>query len=157
MGWNKRSKIYLYTVIPVSFFALLTYIAIGYALWQTFVEQSKGRNFTIFDPTNPIHLIMVSSTRGNEPGNLKGETLGGFSKRGIQDNEDRRVQLDNVCIDDGRVRRRFKLLSSTKVMNCAILAASLTLFCFHFSSQITSNQCLNQWTRTPTLSRALMI
>lgn len=119
-------------------FTLLTYIAIGYALWQ-------GKGFTTFDPTNPIHLIMVSSTRGNEPDDLKGEALGGFSDRGIQDNEDRRVELDNVHTGDGRVRRRFKLVSSTTVIDCVVFEVSLILFLVS-SSQITLNKCLGRWT-----------
>ncbi|KAF8546892.1 hypothetical protein OG21DRAFT_1022811 [Imleria badia] len=63
MGWSKRSPTYLYAVLPVTFFFLLTNIAIGYALWHMFVERHSRKKLATFDPTNPLHLIMVSSTR----------------------------------------------------------------------------------------------
>ena len=110
MGWSKRSPTYLYTVLPVTFFFLLTYAAIGYALWHMFVERHSGKKFATFDPTNPLHLIMVSSTRVSsekEAWNLEGETLGGFDAPGIQENEDLQVQLADVDSADKRLRKRF--------------------------------------------------
>ncbi|KAF8428409.1 hypothetical protein L210DRAFT_3508754 [Boletus edulis BED1] len=61
-----RSPTYLYTVLPVMLFALFTYAAIGYSLWHIFAERKRGHKFATFGPTDPIHLIMVSSMR--EPG-----------------------------------------------------------------------------------------
>ncbi|KAF8443183.1 hypothetical protein L210DRAFT_3644048 [Boletus edulis BED1] len=104
MGWSKRSPTYLYTVFPLTLFALLTYATIGYALWHILVTRTTRCQYATFDPTNPLHLIMVSSTR--VPGgkdNLEGETIGKFNSGGIQDNEDLRVQLN-----DTDERKRFK-------------------------------------------------
>lgn len=106
MGWTKRSPTYLYTILPVTFIALLTYTAIGYALWQMSAGQISG---TTFDPTNPIHLVMASSTR--VPARTEERCLAGESI-GIRMNEDLQVELHDVVGVDGVVRKGFKLLDS---------------------------------------------
>ncbi|KAG9308890.1 hypothetical protein JVU11DRAFT_11350 [Chiua virens] len=92
VGWAKKSPIYLYTILPVTFFACLTYAAIGYSVWN--ILHIGGRVCTDFDPTDPLQLMMASSTRVvDELPGLEGENLGGFDEVGIRNNEDVRVKL----------------------------------------------------------------
>ncbi|KAG9308885.1 hypothetical protein JVU11DRAFT_11345 [Chiua virens] len=131
IGWAKRSPIYLYTVLPVTIFLILTYAAIIYVLYE--LTREGGYKFTTFDPTNPLHLIMVSSTRGPLPDggsskgtsderhpvlnqgsgkNLEGEKLGDFSRMGIQYNHTVTVELADVVGQDSEgleaMRKHFK-------------------------------------------------
>ena len=103
MGWCRRSSIWEYTIIPITVVALMMYAAVAYTLWQVFIKQDK-ESFSRFDPSNPIHLMMVSSTRDHNDANDDLEDwLGGFERGGIGKNENMRVQLMHVTQD----RKRF--------------------------------------------------
>ena len=66
-------------------------------------------SFTRFDPSNPVHLMMVSSTRdrGDNKDDLD-DWLAGFEHGGIGRNENLRVQLMNVAGPD---RKQFKVIN----------------------------------------------
>ena len=64
MGWSKTHPIYLYTVLPITFFAVFTYAAIGYALFRIFSISRNSQDLVTFDPTDPLHLILASSKLG---------------------------------------------------------------------------------------------
>ncbi|KAF8548269.1 hypothetical protein OG21DRAFT_781446 [Imleria badia] len=148
MGWSKRSPTYLYTVLPVTFFFLFTYAAIGYALWHMFVERHSKKKFATFDPTNPLHLIMVSSTRVSgekEACNLEGERLGGFDSRGIQDNEDIRVQLEDVDSADGQLRKRFMNSTPASGNGNGFVPSSVVLCCRSLFFLVSSSFCVTFW------------
>ncbi|KAH0832929.1 hypothetical protein J3R83DRAFT_11896 [Lanmaoa asiatica] len=65
MGWYRRSATYGYTIIPITIVALMMYAAVAYTLWHVFIERGH-ESFTTFDPSNPIHVMMVSSARGSD-------------------------------------------------------------------------------------------
>ncbi|KAN0081486.1 hypothetical protein V8E55_009126 [Tylopilus felleus] len=64
MGWSKTHPIYLYTDLPIMFFAVFTYTAIGYALFCIFSISRNSQDLVTFDPMDPLHLILVSSKLG---------------------------------------------------------------------------------------------
>ena len=106
MGWYRRSAIWGYTIIPITIVALMAYTAVGYTLWNVLMERGH-ESFTRFDPSNPVQLMMVSSTRDRSDAkdNLDG-WLAGFERGGIAKNEDLRVELANV---GGPDRKRLKV------------------------------------------------
>ncbi|KIJ59590.1 hypothetical protein HYDPIDRAFT_33030 [Hydnomerulius pinastri MD-312] len=106
MGWSKRSPAYLYTVLPLTFVALLTFLAIAHSLVLTWPEHRSQTTLHTFDPSNPVHLIMVSSAGAPAGGSLTKEhqtkmpdlegRLEGFDAEGIKANELVRVQLGEL-------------------------------------------------------------
>jgi len=103
MGWYRRSPIWEYTIIPITVVALMMYAAVAYTLWQVFIKRDK-ESFSRFDPSNPIHLMMVSSTRDhNDADDDLEDWVGGFERGGVGRNENLRVQLMHVTQD----RKRF--------------------------------------------------
>jgi len=105
MGWYRREEIWAYTIIPITAVALAMYAAVAYVLWHIYSGRG-GEPSTMFDPSNPIHVIMVSSAR--DPDDTKGnldDWLSGFEDSGMGENEDLRVQLTNVA----QHRKRFKV------------------------------------------------
>ena len=108
MGWYLRSAAWGYMIIPITIVALMVYVVVGYTLWSAFMERGH-ESFTRFDPSNPVHLMMVSSTRdrGDVKDNLN-DWLAGFEHGGIGRNENLRVQLTNVA---GLDRKRFMVIN----------------------------------------------
>ncbi|KAI9568244.1 hypothetical protein HD554DRAFT_786507 [Boletus coccyginus] len=105
MGWYRQEEIWAYTIIPITVVALITYAAVAYTLWHIFSGRD-GEPFTMFDPSNPIHVIMVSSAR--DPDDSKGnldDWLSGFEDGGMDNNEELRVQLTNLA----QHRKRFRV------------------------------------------------
>ena len=84
----------------------MAYTAVGYTLWNVLMERGH-ESFTRFDPSNPVQLMMVSSTRDRSDAkdNLD-DWLAGFERGGIAKNEDLRVELANV---GGPDRKRLKV------------------------------------------------
>ena len=77
---------------------------------QTCALPICHESFTTFDPPNPIHVMMVSSTRdrsGETKDNLE-DWVAGFDHGGIGRNENLRVQLTNVT----NGRKRFMVVSN---------------------------------------------
>ena len=108
MGWYRRSSIWEYTIIPITIVALMLYAAVAYTLWQVFIERGQEL-FSRFDPSNPIHLMMVSSTRDrNDAMDDLDDWLGGFERGGIGKNENLRVKLTDV----GQHRKRFMVTNN---------------------------------------------
>ena len=108
MGWYRRSSIWEYTIIPITIVALMLYAAVAYTLWQVFIERGQEL-FSRFDPSNPIHLMMVSSTRDrNDAMDDLDDWLGGFEPGGIGKNENLRVKLTDV----GQHRKRFMVTNN---------------------------------------------
>ena len=97
MGWYRRSAVWGYMIIPITFVALMLYTAVGYTLWHTIQERRGHKSFTRFDPSNPVHLMTASSARdpSDEKGDL-GRCLTGFEPGGIGQNENLRVELKDV-------------------------------------------------------------
>ena len=108
MGWYRRSAVWGYMIIPITIVALMMYAAVGYTLWCVFMERDH-ESFAGFDPSNPIHLMMVSSTRdrGDNKDDLD-DWLAGFEHGGIGRNENLRVQLMNIAGPD---RKQFKVIN----------------------------------------------
>ncbi|KAI9568245.1 hypothetical protein HD554DRAFT_786849 [Boletus coccyginus] len=105
MGWYRQEEIWAYTIIPITAVALTMYAAVAYTLWHIFTGRS-AEPFTMFDPSNPIHVIMVSSAR--DPDDSKGnldDWLRGFEDGGMDNNEELRVQLTNLA----QHRKRFRV------------------------------------------------
>ncbi|KAN0081466.1 hypothetical protein V8E55_009090 [Tylopilus felleus] len=86
VGWTKTHPIFLYTVLPMTFFAVFTYAAIGYVL--LFSNSRNSQEPVAFDPTDPLHLILASSTLGAQH-SLAEE----FQDSGIQDYEKLNVKV----------------------------------------------------------------
>ncbi|KIJ61777.1 hypothetical protein HYDPIDRAFT_31105 [Hydnomerulius pinastri MD-312] len=105
MGWSKRSPAYLYTVLPLTFVALLTFSAIAYSLVHMWTEHRNQTSFNTFDPSNPVHLMMVSSAEapaeGSPPVQMPDleKRLKGFDDEGIKANELVRVHLGDLPDD----------------------------------------------------------
>jgi hypothetical protein len=104
MGWYRDSATWGYTFIPITIVALMIYAAVAYSLWHVFGERGH-ESFTMFDPSNPIHVMMVSSTRDNGAKDNLDDWLGGFEHDGIGKNENLEVQLTNVT----QYRKRFRV------------------------------------------------
>ena len=96
MGWYRGPGMWAYTIIPITVVALITgtYAAVAYTLFM-------------FDPSNPIHVMMVSSARDpNDTKDNLGDWLSGFESGGMGRNEDLRVQLADI--PPGPDRKRFR-------------------------------------------------
>ncbi|KAH7882016.1 hypothetical protein F5I97DRAFT_1911081 [Phlebopus sp. FC_14] len=63
MGWSKESPAYLYTVLPLTFIASLTFSAVVYSLVRAWKERRDNTQST-FDASNPLHLVMASAAGG---------------------------------------------------------------------------------------------
>jgi len=106
MGWSRKSALWEYTIIPITVVALMMYAAVAYTLWCTFTGW--GHASFMFDPSNPIHVMMISSAR--DPDDTKGnldDSLRGFEDGGMDKNEDSRVQLTKIT----PYSKRFKVTS----------------------------------------------
>lgn len=98
MGWYRRSETYGYTIIPITIVALMMYAAVAYTLWHVLIERGH-ESFTRFDPSNPIHVMMVSSARDMTEKDNKDhleDWMSGFEDGGVARNENLRVQLFDV-------------------------------------------------------------
>ncbi|KAI9568246.1 hypothetical protein HD554DRAFT_2172658 [Boletus coccyginus] len=109
MGWQPREGMWAYTIIPITTVALMMYAAVAYTLCCIFT--GRGHQSFMFDPSDPIHLMMVSSTR--DPDDTKdndnpGDWLSGFERGGMGTNENLRVQLTDVAPS----RKRLKVIST---------------------------------------------
>ncbi|KAG1869410.1 hypothetical protein DFJ58DRAFT_742488 [Suillus subalutaceus] len=96
IGWTRRSATYLLAILPITITTMLTFACALYNILRARKENSGHR--TTFDPANTLHLIMASAA-----GNL---TLKDFNRKGIIDNEDVRVQLQESKDDHG-VKKMF--------------------------------------------------
>jgi len=104
MGWYRGSAAWGYTIIPITVVAFMTYAAVAYTLRHVVIEWRRNESLITFDPSDPIHVMMVSSTRaGNDATDDLEDQLGGFDSDGIKKNEKLRVELTNVTKD----RKRF--------------------------------------------------
>jgi hypothetical protein len=117
MGWYRKSTTWGWTIIFITIVALIMYAAVAYTLWHVISEWKNDRPFALVDPSDPIHLMMVSSTRdhNDDEGNLD-DFLGGFGSDGPQNNEDLRVKLTDVLPGQQEqqkfVRKRFKVTNN---------------------------------------------
>ncbi|KAF8127037.1 hypothetical protein EV363DRAFT_1173348 [Boletus edulis] len=107
MGWYRQSATWGYTILPITTVALMMYAAVAYTLWHVFTEGCQ-ESFHMFDPSNPIHVMMASSARDNHDtkDNLD-DWLAGFERGGIGRNEKLRVQVTNVAA----YHKRFKVIN----------------------------------------------
>ncbi|KAI9568243.1 hypothetical protein HD554DRAFT_2101097 [Boletus coccyginus] len=106
MGWYLHSAGWAYMIIPITVVALMLYAAVAYTLWHIYTGRS-GPPFTMFDPSNPIHVMIVSSARDlNDAKDNLGDCLGGFERGGMGRNEDLRVELTDVA----QYRKRFRVV-----------------------------------------------
>lgn len=85
IGWTRRSATYLLAILPITTTTILTFACALYSILRARKEDSSHR--TIFDPSNPLHLIMASASGGL--------ALGDFNMQGIIDNERVKVRLDD--------------------------------------------------------------
>ncbi|KAG6380455.1 hypothetical protein JVT61DRAFT_8596 [Boletus reticuloceps] len=107
MGWYRQSAIWGFTIFPITAVALMMYAAVAYTLWHVFTAGCQ-ESFDTFDPSNPIHVMMVSSTRdSNDTKDNLDDSLAGFERGGIARNEELRVQLTNVV----PYRKRFRAIT----------------------------------------------
>lgn len=112
MGWYRRSPVWAYTIIPITVVAFMLYAAVAYTLWNVFSERGH-ESFTEVDPSNPIHVMMVSSARDcSEANNNLDDYLAGFERGGIGKNENTRVQLMNIDAH----RKRFRVVKDVVCM-----------------------------------------
>ena len=120
MGWYRKSAIWGYTIIPITIVALMTYAAAAYALCEITSDQREKQSFAWVDPSNLIHLMMVSSTRDHNDEDNLDDFLNGFEPGGPENNEDLCVELMDVQQEQEqeqpqkqkRVRKRFKVTNN---------------------------------------------
>lgn len=111
MGWYRRSGDWAYTIVPITIVALMMYAAVVYTVWHIFIERHHEW-FPMFDPSNPIHLMMVSSAREHHEFRLTDhldDWFRSFERGGIRSNEKLRVELTDVPPSKDRKRFRVKI------------------------------------------------
>ncbi|KAG2065367.1 hypothetical protein BDR04DRAFT_1145421 [Suillus decipiens] len=81
IGWTAQSATFLLVIIPSTIITVLTVACSVYSILQNKVHSR-------FDPSNTLHLIMVSTTKDLQ--------LRGFSSEGIIVNEGVEVRLEEV-------------------------------------------------------------
>jgi hypothetical protein len=97
MGWYRKSATWGFTIIFITIVALMMYAVLAYALWHVISGRWKNRSSAWVDPSDPVHLIMVSSTRDpNDDEDALDALLDGFESDGLRKNEDLRVKLTDV-------------------------------------------------------------
>ncbi|KAF8452876.1 hypothetical protein L210DRAFT_3639318 [Boletus edulis BED1] len=115
-GWYRQSAIWGFTILPITAVALMMYAAVVYTLWHVFTTGCQEA-FDTFDPSNPIHVMMVSSTRdSNDIKDNLDDSSAGFERGGMARNEELRVQLTDVIPN----RKRFRAVTEPDWFAAAI-------------------------------------
>ncbi|KAG1805448.1 uncharacterized protein BJ212DRAFT_1391877, partial [Suillus subaureus] len=101
-GWYSGRITYIYIICVFTVIWVVTVLAAVYSLIH---EYTHPRTSSVFDVSNPVHLMMASAAGGLE-------TLAGFEDDGVSENERARVRLfdgrdvapDNAMRENTRAR-----------------------------------------------------